>query len=123
MSEQKKDYTWRVGDVFTNGNYRWAVDSIDGEKAVLRSCGSSWATTKPLTVDEWHEGGRWKLVTSAKQVLPNGAHWVEEFVPHPFNSRTPYEPGDDRDIWCKDCEYHRDHQIHQIHATVDGERS
>jgi hypothetical protein len=36
----------------------------------------------------------------------------EEFAPHPFNSRTPYEPGDDRDIWCKDCEYHRDHAIH-----------
>jgi hypothetical protein len=36
----------------------------------------------------------------------------EEMVPHAFTSRTPYEPGDDRDIWCKDCEYHRDHQIH-----------
>lgn len=36
----------------------------------------------------------------------------EEMTPHPFQSRTPYEPGDDRDIWCKDCEYHRDHQIH-----------
>ena len=37
----------------------------------------------------------------------------EELMPHPFNSRTPYEPGDDRDIWCKDCEYHREHQIHR----------
>lgn len=36
----------------------------------------------------------------------------EEYEPHPFNSRTPYEPGDDRDIWCSDCEYHRDHPIH-----------
>lgn len=36
----------------------------------------------------------------------------EELTPHTFNSRTPYEPGDDRDIWCQDCEYHRDHQIH-----------
>jgi len=38
----------------------------------------------------------------------------EELTPHPFNSRTPYEPGDDRDIWCQDCEYHRDHQIHSV---------
>ena len=37
----------------------------------------------------------------------------EELTLHTFNSRTPYEPGDDRDIWCKDCEYHRDHQIHR----------
>ena len=45
----------------------------------------------------------------------------EEMVPHPFNSRTPYEPGDDRDIWCRDCEYHRDHQIH-IGSTGERER-
>ncbi len=45
----------------------------------------------------------------------------EEIVPHTFNSRTPYEPGDDRDIWCKDCEYHRDHQIH-IGSTCERER-
>lgn len=37
----------------------------------------------------------------------------EEMRHHAFNSRTPYEPGDDRDIWCKDCEYHRDHLVHQ----------
>jgi hypothetical protein len=36
----------------------------------------------------------------------------EEYVAHQFRSRTPYEPGDDRDIWCADCEYHRDHRIH-----------
>lgn len=54
-------YAWRIGDVFTNGTHRWAVDSVHGEKAVLRSCGSSWATTIPLTFDEWREGGRWKL--------------------------------------------------------------
>ena len=54
-------YTWRVGDVFTNGTYRWVVDSIRGEKAILRSLGSSWATTIPLTFSEWHEGGRWRL--------------------------------------------------------------
>jgi hypothetical protein len=40
----------------------------------------------------------------------------EEMVPHAFKSRTPYEPGDDRDIWCKDCEYHRDHQVHARRA-------
>ncbi len=43
----------------------------------------------------------------------------EEMTPHPFNSRTPHEPGDDRDIWCKDCEYHRDHRIH-IAASSSG---
>jgi hypothetical protein len=45
-------YAWRVGDVFTDGTHRWAVDSIHGDKAVLRSCGSSWATTIPLTARE-----------------------------------------------------------------------
>jgi hypothetical protein len=54
-------YTWRVGDVFTDGTHHWAVDSVHGEKAVLRSCGSSWATTIPLTFSEWREGGRWHL--------------------------------------------------------------
>ena len=55
------DYKWRVGDVFTDGTYRWAVDLVQGEKAVLRSCSSSWATTILLTFSEWHEGGRWRL--------------------------------------------------------------
>jgi len=64
MSEQiieRESYVWRVGDVFTDGTYHWAVDSIHGEKAILRSRGSSWATTIPLTFSEWREGGRWKL--------------------------------------------------------------
>ena len=55
------DYKWKVGDVFTDGKYRWRVDSVEGERAVLRSCGSSWATTIPLTFAEWREGGRWQL--------------------------------------------------------------
>lgn len=55
------DYIWRVGDVFTNGTNRWRVDSVIGDRAVLRSCSSSWATTIPLTYEEWHEGHRWKL--------------------------------------------------------------
>ena len=59
--EPSAQYTWRVGDVFTDGTYRWAVASVHGDKAVMRSCGSSWATTIPLTVIEWHEGGRWRL--------------------------------------------------------------
>lgn len=59
---KNQPYTWRVGDVFTNGQQRWAVDSIHGEKAVLRSCGSSWATTIPLSFSEWSEGGRWHRV-------------------------------------------------------------
>jgi len=45
----------------------------------------------------------------------------EEMVAHPFNSRTPYEAGDDRDIWCKDCEYHRDHLIHLTRCSECGQ--
>lgn len=55
-------YIWKVGDEFTNGTNRWKVDSVKGDKAVLRSCSSSWATTIPLTYPEWHEGHRWTLV-------------------------------------------------------------
>jgi|GEM_PF-5293214 len=44
---------------------------------------------------------------------PLGSAADEEYAPHQFNSRTHYESGDDRDIWCRDCEYHRDHEIHQ----------
>ncbi len=63
MSEQSpmRDYIWRIGDVFTDGTYRWRVDSINGDKAVLRSCGSSWATTRLLIFNEWREGGRWQI--------------------------------------------------------------
>lgn len=64
MSERAQ-YVWRVGDVFTDGTHRWAVDSVEGERAVLRSCGSSWATTIPLTFTEWREGGRWYLESLA----------------------------------------------------------
>ena len=39
----------------------WKVDSVHGDRAVLRSCSSEWATTIPLTFDEWHEGHRWTL--------------------------------------------------------------
>jgi hypothetical protein len=69
MSEQAEtgDYRWRVGDVFTNGYYRWVVDAVDGDRAVLRSCSSSWATTVPLTFREWREGGRWQLERSQAQ--------------------------------------------------------
>lgn len=45
----------------------------------------------------------------------------EELTSHLFNSRTPYEPGDDRDIWCRDCEYHRDHAIHNECPTCGGD--
>ncbi len=55
-----QSYVWHVGDIFTDGTHRWAVDLVLGEKAVLRSCGSSWATTIPLTFNEWREGGRWR---------------------------------------------------------------
>lgn len=51
-------YTWRIGDVFTNGQYRWKVIEIHGERAVLQSCSTDWAKTRPLTCDEWHEHGR-----------------------------------------------------------------
>lgn len=56
------EYRWRVGDVFTNGTSRWRVDSLhEGDRAVLRSLASSWATTIQLTYPEWHEGHRWTL--------------------------------------------------------------
>lgn len=58
------NYCWRVGDVFTNGTNRWRVDSlVYGDRAVLRSCSTPWATTIALTYPEWHEGHRWKLET------------------------------------------------------------
>ena len=47
MTEAETAYRWRRGDVFTNGTYRWEVAEVHGEKAVLRSCGTSWATTIP----------------------------------------------------------------------------
>lgn len=61
------DYKWKVGDVFANGPHRWAVDSISGDRAVLRSCSSSWATTILLTFDEWNDSGRWRLETDGNQ--------------------------------------------------------
>jgi hypothetical protein len=67
---RKAEYQWKVGDVFTNGTYRWKVITIDGEKAVLQSCGSSWATTMPLTFDDWREGGRWQLIEKELADVP-----------------------------------------------------
>jgi len=61
MSETVEDYKWKVGDVFVSGPYRWKVERVDGDRAVLRSCSTAWATTKPLTFREWHEGHRWTL--------------------------------------------------------------
>lgn len=54
-------HNWRIGEVFTDGTYRWKVDRVESERAVLRSCSTNWATTRPLTFDEWREGGRWRL--------------------------------------------------------------
>jgi hypothetical protein len=51
-------YRWRIGDVFTNGKYRWKVVEVQGDRAVLQSCSTSWATTRLLTFEEWHEHGR-----------------------------------------------------------------
>jgi hypothetical protein len=66
---EQQTYAWRVGDVFVNGDHRWKVDSIHGEKAVMRSCGSSWATTIPLTFNEWREGGRWQLEEAREELV------------------------------------------------------
>lgn len=55
----------------------------------------------------------WRDRIAPRSPAPREAESDEEFVPHPFRSRTPYEHGDDRDIWCGDCEYHRDHKIHK----------
>jgi hypothetical protein len=56
-------YRWTRDDVFTNGKNNWRVDAVDGDRAVLRSCATPWATTRWLTFDEWHENGRWTLAT------------------------------------------------------------
>lgn len=56
------DYNWRVGDVFAKGNSRWRVETVTGDTAVLRSIGSAWATTRPLTYLEWlHGDSGWRL--------------------------------------------------------------
>lgn len=78
----------------------------------LREQLTSRATPAPPFTDEWlirkaaEEEGH--SVDAGATSAPDD----EEEVPHAFNSRTRYESGDDRDIWCKDCEYHRDHKIH-----------
>lgn len=59
-------YQWKIGDVFTNGEYRWKVVEVVGERAVLQSCSTSWATTNLLTYNEWREGGKWKLEQSTE---------------------------------------------------------
>lgn len=67
--ESTTDYRWRVGDVFTDGTYRWEVESLhEGDTAVLRSCSTSWASTRRLTYPEWHEGHRWTLEQPAEGV-------------------------------------------------------
>lgn len=44
----------------------------------------------------------------------------EEMVPHAFNLRTHPQVGEEirEGIWCKDCEYHRDHEIHRPAVPV-----
>ena len=56
-------YAWKVGDVFTNGQYRWRVAEVSGDRAILQSCTTKWARTIWLTVDEWMEGSGsdWRL--------------------------------------------------------------
>lgn len=54
-------YRWRVGDVFARGEARWRVDDVHGDRAVLRSLGATWATTTPLTFEEWNDDGKWIL--------------------------------------------------------------
>jgi hypothetical protein len=60
-------YTWKIGDEFTDGTYRWRVAEISGDKAVLQSCSTSWARTRLLTFDEWREGGRWQLASATER--------------------------------------------------------
>ena len=63
MRQVTGGYKWRLGDIFTDGTYRWEVVATyeNQNRAVLRSCSTSWATTIPLTFDEWREGNRWRL--------------------------------------------------------------
>jgi hypothetical protein len=66
------EYVWRIGDVFTNGKYRWSVVSVTGDLAVLQSCDTSWARTRLLTFDEWSDGGKWQLEQQSKVIAPSG---------------------------------------------------
>lgn len=64
-------HTFRVDDVWENverPEFRWRVrETLPGGKAILQSEGSSWATTRPLTMGEWREGGRWRKVEPPAQ--------------------------------------------------------
>lgn len=61
-------YTWRIGDVFTDGTSRWQVVSIDDHDerlAVLKSLQSKRASTVPITFEDFREGGKWQLERKA----------------------------------------------------------
>jgi hypothetical protein len=81
-------YTWKIGDVFTDGKYRWRVDTVflGGQRAVLRSCSTPWATTIALTFNEWREGGRWRLE------LPESADAVAIATDQPVMNAAQGEP-------------------------------
>ena len=53
--------TFQIDQVWTKGDARWRVIRVDGDRAVLQSCSSSWATTIPLTMAEWNDDGRWMV--------------------------------------------------------------
>lgn len=55
---------WAVGQAWRSpsGEYTWRVDSVDGDRAVLRSTTTEWATTRPLTLAEHNRHGVWTLV-------------------------------------------------------------
>ena len=44
----------------------------------------------------------------------------EEMVPHQFHPRHP--GSDEEEAWCVECEYHRDHEIHQTEAPASREQ-
>lgn len=66
----------------------------------------------PIDRARCYDQARGETADESIERLKANCQHDEEEVPHAFNSRTRYEPDDDRDIWCKDCEYHRDHKIH-----------
>ncbi len=55
MTTATTSYSWRLGDVFTNGTYRWEVVDIFGDRAKLQSLTTEWARTIYLTYDEWQD--------------------------------------------------------------------
>ena len=89
----------------------------DGERGPLEELVAHFNFKPPLSVEErsrWHSwivrhGGGIMSGEPESAPLAVDDEPDEEMIPHAFNPR--HIPGEE-DIWCADCEYHRDHEIH-----------